>query len=227
MATAGPIDQQTAKRTAATFLKEKARSKTVKSMHLAYKQSLPGHEDKTACYVFNASDGKGYVVVSGDDRTEQVLGYSSTGHIDPAAMPDNMKYYLGELAKEIAGMESDAPEGGKPIRRSPVKNAIAPLITTYWGQDSPFNNMAPYVINSKGDTLYCVTGCVATAMAQVMNFYKYPDATIADIPSYTSESFGFNMDAIPAGTTIDWGNMADTYDKNSTAAQCDAVAKLM
>ncbi len=227
MATAGPIDQQTAKRTAATFLKEKARSKTVKSMHLAYKQSLPGHEDKTACYVFNASDGKGYVVVSGDDRTEQVLGYSSTGHIDPAAMPDNMKYYLGELAKEMAGMESDAPEGGKPIRRSPVKKAIAPLITTYWGQDSPFNNMAPYVINSKGDTLYCVTGCVATAMAQVMNFYKYPDATTADIPSYTSESFGFNMDAIPAGTTIDWSSMADTYDKNSTAAQCDAVAKLM
>ena len=45
--------------------------------------------------------------------------------------------------------------------------------------------MAPYVINNDGDTVRCVTGCVATAMAQLMNFYKYPDATIAEIPAYS------------------------------------------
>ena len=133
MAIAGPIDLQSAKRTAGTFLKEKVRSKTAKTMNLAYRQPLPGHEEQTACYVFNASDGKGYVVVSGDDRTEQVLGYSSTGHINPAAMPDNMKYYLGELAKEIASMGSDVTGSDRRlIMRAPVKRAIAPLITTHW-----------------------------------------------------------------------------------------------
>ena len=228
MATANPIDVQSAKRTARTFLKEKVRSITDKPLNLAYRQSLPGNEEQTAFYVFNSSDGKGYVVVSGDDRTEQVLGYSSTGHIDPEAMPDNMKYYLGELAKELASMDSDVTVvSRKSKRRAPVKKAIAPLITTHWDQDSPFNNMAPYVINSKGDTVRCVTGCVATAMAQLMNYYKYPPATIADLPGYTSKSSGFKIDTIPAGATIDWSNMADTYDKNSTAAQCDAVAKLM
>lgn len=228
MATADPIDLQSAKRTARTFLKEKVRSITDKPLNLAYRQSLPGNEEQTAFYVFNSSDGKGYVVVSGDDRTEQVLGYSSTGHIDPEAMPDNMKYYLGELAKEMTTMQNDATAGvRKTKRRVPVKKAIAPLITTHWDQDSPFNNMAPYVINSNGDTTRCVTGCVATAMAQVMNFYKYPNATIADLPGYTSKSKGFVIETIPAGATIDWSNMADTYDKNSTAAQCDAVAKLM
>ena len=228
MATAGPIDLPSAKRKAGTFLKEKVRATTVKPMRLAYRQSLPGHEEKTACYVFNADDGKGYVIVSGDDRTEQVLGYSPTGHIDPAAMPDNMKWYLGELAKEIASIDSNVAGGSKKsIRRSPAKKAIGPLLTTRWDQDSPYNNMTPTVTTSNGKTEHCVTGCVATAMAQVMNFYKYPNATIADIPGYTSEENGFNIDAIPAGAKIDWNNMADTYNSNSTAAQCDAVAKLM
>ena len=222
MATADPIDLQSVKRKAETFLKEKVSSIIDKPMNLAYRQPLPDNEEQTAFYVFNSSDGKGYVIVSGDDRTEQVLGYSPTGHIDPEAMPDNMKYYLSELAKELASIDNDVTViSRKSKRRVPVKKAIEPLITTHWDQDSPFNNMAPYVINSNGDTVHCVTGCVATAMAQVMNFYKYPDATIADIPGYTS------LDTIPAGATIDWDNMADTYDKNSTPAQCDAVAKLM
>ena len=228
MATAGPIDVQSAKRKAGTFLKEKVSSIIDKPMNLAYSQPLPGHEEQTAFYVFNSSDGKGYVIVSGDDNTEQVLGYSTTGHFDPETMPDNMRYYLGELAKELASVDSDVTVvSRKSKRRAPVKKAIAPLITTHWDQDSPFNNMAPYVINSKGDTVRCVTGCVATAMAQLMNFYKYPDATIADLPGYISSSSGFKIDTIPAGATIDWSNMADTYDKNSTPAQCDAVAKLM
>ena len=228
MVTAGPIDLQSAKRTAKTFLKEKVSSITDKPMNLAYRQPLPDNEEQTAFYVFNSSDGKGYVIVSGDDRTEQVLGYSPTGHIDPEAMPDNMKFYLGELAKEMASLQSDATGSVRKIkRRAPVKRAVAPLITTHWEQRSPFNNMAPYVVKSNGDTVRCVTGCVATAMAQVMNFYKYPNATIADLPGYTSKSKGFKIDTIPAGATIDWSNMADTYDQNSTTEQCDAVAKLM
>ncbi|MBR6936732.1 MAG: C10 family peptidase [Prevotella sp.] len=228
MATADPIDLQSAKRKAGAFLKEKVSSIIDKPMNLAYRQPLPDNEEKTAFYIFNSSDGKGYVIVSGDDRTEQVLGYSPTGHIDPEAMPDNMKYYLGELAKEIANIDNDVTViSRKSKRRAPVKKAIDPLITTHWDQDSPFNNMAPYVVRSNGDTVHCVTGCVATAMAQLMNFYKYPPATIADLPGYTSKSSGFKIDTIPAGATIDWDNMADTYDKNSTPAQCDAVAKLM
>lgn len=227
MATANPIDLQSAKKAARTFLKKKIHSKTLRPMQLAYRQSLPGNEEQTACYIFNSSDGKGYVIVSGDDRTEQVLGYSSTGHIDPEKMPDNMKRYLGELAKEIAYNRSNFTSARKVKRLAPAKKAIAPLITTHWDQTSPFNNLAPYKINDNGDTVRCVTGCVATAMAQVMNFHKYPDATIAEIPGYTLRSSGFVIDTIPAGTTIDWDNMADNYDNNPTAEQCDAVAKLM
>ena len=76
MATADPIDLQSAKRKAGAFLKEKVSSIIDKPMNLAYRQPLPDNEEKTAFYIFNSSDGKGYVIVSGDDRTEQVLGYS-------------------------------------------------------------------------------------------------------------------------------------------------------
>ena len=223
-----PITRQKALQNASEFLQKKGI--TLKNTTLRHAPALQGNDssENAPYYVFNIGDDNGFVIASGDDRSEQVLGYSTTGHIDPATMPENMKYYLDELVKETASVESNETGGARRIKRlAPTKRAIAPLITTSWDQDSPFNNMAPYVIQDNGDTVRCVTGCVATAMAQVMNFYKYPDATIADIPGYSLNKIGFVIDAIPAGTTIDWSNMADTYDNNSTAAQCDAVAKLM
>ena len=225
-----PITRQKAFQNASEFLLKKGI--TLKNTALRHAPALPGSDtlENAPYYVFNVGDDNGFVIASGDDNSEQVLGYSTTGHIDPEAMPDNLKYYLDELVKEAASVESNVTGGARKVKRlAPTKRAIAPLITTHWDQDSPFNNMVPYVIKNNGDTVRCVTGCVATAMAQLMNFYKYPDATIADIPGYTSKSSGFVIDTIPAGTTIDWDNMADIYDwnSNSTPAQCDAVAKLM
>ena len=227
---AGPVSKQQAQEMAAQFLSGKSvshRTISASQMHVKTVMNAVDEAGQPYLYAVQPDNQHGYVIVSGDDRTERVLGYSPTGHIDPEAMPDNMKYYLGELAKEIAGMESDATGGQNSRRRAPVKKAISPLLTTHWDQHSPFNNLAPTVTKSNGETVHCVTGCVATAMAQVMNFYKYPNATIEEIPGYTSSSYGFKIDAIPAGTKIDWSKMADTYDKNSPAAQCDAVAKLM
>ena len=223
-----PITRQKALQNASEFLQKKGI--TLKNTTLRHAPALQGNDssENAPYYVFNIGDENGFVIASGDDCTEQVLGYSTTGHIDPEAMPENMKYYLDELVKETVSAEGNATGGARKAKRlAPTKRAIAPLITTQWAQHSPFNNMAPYVINNDGDTVHCVTGCVATAMAQLMNFYKYPDATIADIPGYTLKSSGLVLDTIPAGTTIDWSNMADTYDDNSTPAQCDAVAKLM
>ena len=136
MATAGPVNLQSAKRKAGTFLKEKVGSIIDKPMNLAYRQPLPDNEEQTAFYVFNSSDGKGYVIVSGDDRTEQVLGYSPTGHIDPEAMPDNMKYYLGELAKELASMDSDVTvitrKSKRPLPPSLRHIGIKTVLSTTW-----------------------------------------------------------------------------------------------
>ena len=168
-----PITRKKAFQNASEFLLKKGI--TLKNTALRHAPALPGSDtlENAPYYVFNVGDDNGFVIASGDDNSEQVLGYSTTGHIDPEAMPDNMKYYLDELVKEAASVESNVTSGARKIKRLvPAKIAIAPLITTHWDQDSPFNNMAPYVINNNGDTLRCVTGCLATAMAQVMTFYK-------------------------------------------------------
>lgn len=103
-------------------------------------------------------------------------------------------------------------------------SAIEPLIETKWAQGSPYNNLCPKR-KDLTDGTKCVTGCVATAMAQVMNYHKYP-ATGNGYISYET-NWSKSLSANLADITFDWGNMSDTYDDNSSDAQKEAVANLM
>lgn len=203
-------------------------------------------QQEEACYyVFNAD--RGYVIVSGDDRTVPILGYSLTGSYDPENIPANMRAWLQGYADQIEALDSlgvtaryDAPDASVSmaqkktgamfvgVRKSNNRNAIAPLLTSTWNQGVPYCNNTP-VVSYQGNYYYSATGCVATAMAQVVNYHKYPDAVVADIPSYTTTTHGFEMSGIPAGSVIDWENMADDYSSywNMSAASCQAVANLM
>lgn len=110
-----------------------------------------------------------------------------------------------------------------------TSSAVAPLLGNIeWDQTSPYNNMCP-----KYDSVHvAATGCVATAMAQVMAYYKYPKQLKADIPGYVNQWNGIPME-IPTITreegVYDWDNMLPKYNKeaNATQQQKDAVAKLM
>ena len=179
-------------------------------------------------YLFNVSNGGGFVVVSNDDATiTPILGYGERGSIDIKNLPDNMRAWLQDYANEIAWMQThgSTKPASKASRRagSHAQTAIAPLLTTTWDQGAPYNNLCP-----DG----CVTGCVATAMAQVM-FYtetvthqNATTTTTAEIPGYTTNK-NYTLDAIPAGTSINWSNMTPTYGNSSTEAQEQAVAELM
>ena len=73
-----------------------------------------------------------------------------------------------------------------------------------------------------------VTGCVATAMAQLMMYYKYPQTLKSDIPAYQTKSYQLDMPSVAAGERYDWDNMLPQYSGSAyTAAQANAVAKLM
>ena len=116
-------------------------------------------------YVFNAEQNQGYVIVSNDDRTAPILGYSETGTLDPDNMPCNMRAWLQGYADEIAWLNEHniQPTTSQNPRRtaSAVKAPIAPLVTAHWNQGAPYNNQVSgyyYAGNA-------VTGCVATAMA--------------------------------------------------------------
>ena len=179
-------------------------------------------------YVFNAEQNQGYVIVSNDDRTAPILGYSETGTLDPDNMPCNMRAWLQGYADEIAWLNEHniQPTASQNPRRtaSAVKAPIAPLVQTHWNQGSPYNDNCPeYKSDNKA-----VTGCVATAMAQVMKYHEYANMT-GDIPGYDTDFQGSSCIAVSTltATSFDWGNMLNDYTNSATDTQKSAVAKLM
>ena len=171
-------------------------------------------------YVFNVGQNEGYVIAGADDRVPAVLGYSDCGAIDPDNMPSNMKAWLQGYEAQMEYLNRH-PEAAV-ARRTVSGDAIAPLLTSKWNQVAPYNDLCPL-----DGTQRCMTGCGATAMAQIMNFWKYPAATTNLIPGYTTEILNIVMPDIPAGVAIDWDNILDEYNGSQTEAQGQAIANLM
>ncbi len=171
-------------------------------------------------YVFNVGEGQGFVIAGADDRVPAVLGYSSNGKFDPQNMPENMKAWLESYDDQMAYL-NEHPEAAAP-RKTVSGGSIAPLLQSEWNQGNPYNLLCP-----EDGGQHCVTGCVATAMAQVMYYHQWPKQTVAEIPGYTSSDKGFVQPAIPAGKSIDWENMVPKYTGGETDAQKQAVAELM
>ena len=115
----------------------------------------------THFYVFNTEDNDGFVIVSGDDRTEAILGYSDHGRLDMDNMPDNFRYWLDCYEEQIKRLDNGYMVSPKAGTRS-VRTAIEPLIKTAWNQSSPYNLQCPVV-----DEKETSTGCVATALTVV------------------------------------------------------------
>lgn len=167
-----------------------------------------------AFYVFNSEDNDGFVIVSSDDRTPDILGYSMHGKLDIDNLPCNVSWLLNcyKQVLDSLAMMPDSDLGRKANRRSPSspKAEIEPLITTHWGQGAPYNNQCPEYNSQK-----CLTGCVATAMAQIINYHHWPQGNTSTVDSYTTSSLGIEVPQLGA-TSFNWNNMTD-----------DEVAKLM
>lgn len=186
----------------------------------------------TCYYVFANGEDKGFTIVSGDDRMPEVVGYSVQGTYDPDHLPANyvgfMKAYqetVEALLKGDAQVSGGLAEARQWRAERASSAAVAPLLGSIkWNQYEPYNNMCPLY---KG-TNRSVTGCVATAMAQVMMYYQYPKELKATIKAYTAKSYGIQIPEISSGATYDWDNMLPDYSKSDyNSAQADAVAKLM
>lgn len=213
-----------------------------KAMTKARKQGSKGEItlSQQSYYVFPNANSKGFTIVSGDDRLPEIVGYSSQGSYDENNLPEGfvsfMKAYqnlynkvnLGD-AEALKNLAEIKAWRNKKNASAASTSAVAPLLGNIeWDQTSPYNNMCP-----KYDSVHvAATGCVATAMAQVMAYYKYPKQLKADIPGYVNRWNGIPME-IPTITqeegVYDWDNMLPKYNKeaNATQQQKDAVAKLM
>lgn len=179
-----------------------------------------------AAYAFDLGRGEGFMLVSADDNAYPLLGYSDTGSL-AGELPDGLQWLLSEYAAQIeyarehpAAVAYSAPQRIN-IGGSVTRDAIGPLLTTSWDQGEPYNNKCPKYGSEK-----TYTGCVATAMAQVMNYWQYPDVGTGSI-SYNAASVDKRLSMTFSNTRFDWGNMITSYNGSYTDAQADAVATLM
>lgn len=200
-----------AKQLAADFFSASntGRLATTDALDLVYTSGTASHP---VYYVFNAHEGQGYIIISADDCTSPVLGYSLEGRYSATTLPPAMKWMMQGLEREIKA----APSLQKPVsmmeRRAKVRqvarsNERILLETPQWRQEAPFNRHIP------GNAL---TGCVGTAMAMIMKYHQFPERG-------TGSYNGVNFDV-----TYDWSNMRmDSYRSGYTDAEAEAVSTLI
>ena len=200
-------------------------------------------QEENQYYVYENADGEGWVMVAANDIARPILAYSDEGHFRFDNQPSNVKGWLRGYNRQIRQAEQDSVQATEEVKQewrqlrkgtgirkgTPV---VAALIKTKWDQDEPYWNQCPTIGSAR-----CLTGCVATAMAQVMNYWQWP-VTGTGSASVTVNGQNYSVDFSTGN--YDWNNMLDKYrlyynDGNNyyttttsgTTTQQNAVAKLM
>lgn len=174
-------------------------------------------------YNIYKAEGRGFVVVSTDDAFEPVLGVSFTEY-DADNMPCGFKWWLSTISSQ---MEEDINNGKPSLSKRKAAEKPEPVesfVMTRWGQGNPYNTQCPYVSGARG-----VTGCVATALAQIMKYYEYPAKGVGQNSYSIADKTGkvTSEKTVNITGTYDWANMINNYSLGSTVKQRLAVATLM
>ena len=209
------MTQRQAMDKARTFLQQKLQNGPAQmrraSQHLVMQ---PVEMAIPSLYAFNA-EGGGYVIVSGDDRVETILGYSLDGCFDEADMPDNMRAWLQGYSRQAEMVRQGQMRTGR--RAAAARSRIEPLVKTQWSQRAPYNQECPIDINTN---MLSATGCVATSMSQILNYWQWPKQNL--------EGFTTDGGEVVPVTTFDWDHLLPTYTEgNYTEEEAKAVAHLM
>ena len=185
--------------------------------------------DKTCFYVFNAGEDDGFVIIGGDEAAREILGYCDHGSFDYETAPANFKWWLGQYTEQIAHAEKAGVTGARRAKAETNRPNIANLIPSKWNQFAPYNNLVVSETKRQlgNNAPEFVTGCVATAMAQIMYKYKYPSRGIGSHTYHPAKYSNLTFSANFEETDYDWSHMTDTYSSNSTGVSADAVATLM
>jgi len=225
---ASPVDVNTARQLSLKYVQGNA-TKKVANLDLAYTQTT--ESGANALYVFNFEGG--YMIMAADDVAQPILAFGEEGCFDANNIPDGLAYYLRHYARQIEyavtnnmATDPEIAEQWEQIRRYGVirserttRGDVAPLISTNWNQDSPFNAYCPTGQGGPGGRAYA--GCVATAMSMVMKRWNWPDHGQGS-HSYTPSGY--------ATQTVDfesayyqWNNMPNNVNNSNY----QAVALLM
>lgn len=177
------------------LVKERARTRGAEATSPAY-------------YVFNAEANGGFAIIASNDQMPEVLGYAEQGHLNLAQVPDNVKWlldYYERIAKSLK--KSSAPGRRAGTRSASERTELVPLLKTEWNQDGIYQEQCPDIGGTK-----TLTGCVATAMAQVVNFFQWPLNSVREAVGYTSNKDDaekkIDLPSLPA-RKFNWFNMTN------------------
>ena len=237
------ISEDEARQRALRFFKQKNAELVNAQPQLAYTAKT---DDRACFYVYNNGD-KGFVIIGGDKVAREILGYSFSGAFCYDSVPNNIRWWFEQYAQQISSATNEVKGLGKTVNVKD-RHDIPNMIKTKWNQHSPYNDKLPRLswLATPYDRL--ATGCVATAGAQIMKYWKHPQRGIGSnsyklFYSYRStigkpnlwtadvkdrggaKSLRFSSDF--SRNTYRWDDMADSYTSSSTAKQKSAVATLV
>lgn len=226
---AAPVSKDEARQKAQQFLSRhsgnEAAARGMQQVKLQLKEGVAADQ----LFVFNVGQREGFVIVSGDDCTgDAILGYADSGEITAENMPTNLKAWLQGYADEIQWMKehgvTNDVSAARALTATSTRTPVAEQMTCRWNQDAPYNKYC--VFNSS----QCVTGCVATAVAQVLSFHGKrigtKTTTLKAIPAYTTEKNSYSVTEKPI-REFDWSKMYDTYSSGDDAEKVEEMARLM
>ena len=222
---AAPVDPEKALEIANDFwannisLKKSIRSRLVPAEGVL-KTSSPtsSSKEQAAYYVFTETENNGFVIVSGDDKLNPIVGYSTNAI--SGEMPPALSAWLEEYSEYVNDVRAGK---AKPSLRNTTEPStrIEPMLVTAWSQEEPYNNMCPLL---NGERTY--TGCGNTATAQVMRFHKWPASPTADVEWYNNITGETEFCELKSHV-YDWDNMLYNYTSEYSEAEANAVALLM
>ncbi len=233
---AGPVNQQKAQKMGAKFLSTTAVSQKNTDIQLNM-VSVAANRNATDYYVFNVSNGEGFVIVAADDRVKPILAYSTTGQFDPNNVSEGFQFTLDGFREEIQYVRehnlSATPdiiaewrsvnEKGSLNRGNQTRAIVGPLCQTLWNQNFPWNSQCPEDEEGSGGHVYA--GCVATAMGMVMKFWEWPAQGVGS-HSYHPEGYA-QQSANFGETEYHFELMPNTLDSTSTEEEYFEIAQLL
>jgi len=232
----GVVSPATAQATAIGFFKANAGNNGHGPVNVTLSYTQTAQDGTVVFYVYDLNPGKAFVMISADDHVKPVLAYSLESKFAAPAKGSSVQTWMEHATTHIyqaiqrhapvnpliTGQWASYAQGIKPASAKSA-SGVAPLLTTKWNQEPYYNQLCPF---NSTDNMRALTGCVATAMAQIMKYWNYPPQGSGYygyncVPPNYMYNYG-SLSANFGNTTYNWGSMPDTLSGNNTA-----VATLM
>ncbi|MDR1918864.1 MAG: thiol protease/hemagglutinin PrtT [Tannerellaceae bacterium] len=229
------VEPDQAYRVASNFVSGYATLRSASALQLVYTameasgSSLRAVAARPLYYIYNVGDEGGFVVVAADDKALPILAYADEGAFQMEEAPANLRNWLSFYEKEIASiLDKEQPpyaataEKWEALLKGTTK-AASPLVqlpTANWDQTEPFNNLCPM-----DSGLRSLAGCVATSMGIVMKYRQWPESGTGS-NTYKTQSKQISLTA-DFNVPYRWEDMPNTYTRNASSAQREAVATLI